>query len=196
MHIVDIVFLVLFAIFAFKGYNDGLIYSVLEVIFLLVSMFVAVLYMSELSEYLTSFLFLLGDSVIQVISFAILFFATRILLGFFGNIVKIVNKMPILGSLNKWLGALFGLIKGMLILSIIIFLLETYKVTSFIKEDLSESIAYEHLSEMAPSVYDSFVSLIPIGQSFYDEVNKDVKESLDKQWKEATSDSLKHNPAI
>lgn len=196
MHIVDIVFLILFAIFAFKGYNDGLAFSVLSVVFLLVSLFVAVLYMAELSDYLTSYLFLLGDSVISVIAFLILFFVSHIVLGFLGNVVKILNKMPIVGSLNKGLGAVFGLIKGMLILSILIFLLNTYKLSTFLEDELQESVSYNYLSEIAPSVYDSFVSLIPIGQKFYDEVNKDVKESIDEQWKDVQTDTLNNKPVI
>jgi membrane protein required for colicin V production len=195
MQLVDIIFLVLFAIFAFKGYSDGLVYSLLSIVILLISMFVSVLYMAELSNYLLSFLFFLGESVVSIISFLILFFASNILLGFLANIVKVLNKMPLLGTINKGFGALFGLFKGMIILSMLIFFLNNYKLTVFLQDELDKSVTYTYLAEIAPAIYDTFISIVPIGQSFYDEMHLDVKESLDNTWQEIQSDSTQVSPA-
>lgn len=196
MALLDIILLAFLGLFAFKGYKDGFVLSIINVVILLVSLFLTVLYVNEVADYLSSYLYLLGDSTIQVVAFALLFIVIYILLSFVANILKVLNSIPLVGSLNKFLGALFGFFKGILILSIIVFLFNSYRPKDLLEEQLKQSQVYEYLADIAPSVYNGLVSLIPIGKSFYEEFNQDVKEEIDGKIQESQSDSTSQQGMI
>ena len=196
MAILDIILLVILAYFALKGFKDGFILSVINVLLLLISLFLAVLYVNEFSNFLSSYLYLLGDSTVDIIAFSVLFLIIFIAFSFVANILKIVNKIPLVGFLNKVLGALFGLIKGILILSILVFLFNMYRPKDLFEKELQNSNVYSYLAEIAPSVYNTVVSLIPIGQSFYEEFNENVKNEIDDRINESEKDSTKQQQRI
>ena len=58
-------------------------------------------------------------SIIQVVLFIILFIIFKVLIGWLGRILNIVSKLPVLGTANKLVGGIVGLLKGVIIASIV-----------------------------------------------------------------------------
>lgn len=58
-------------------------------------------------------------SLIQLVLFIILFIVFKVLIGWLGKILNIVAKLPVLGSANKLVGGIVGILKGVIIASII-----------------------------------------------------------------------------
>ena len=58
-------------------------------------------------------------TIIQLVLFIILFVVFKVLIGWLGKILNIVAKLPVLGSANKLVGGIVGLLKGVIIASIV-----------------------------------------------------------------------------
>ncbi len=52
---------------------------------------------------------------------------------------------------------------------------------SGIKTFVKSGVLYDYFIGIAPSIYDGVMAIIPIGQSFYDEFNEDVRKEVDEQ---------------
>ena len=61
----------------------------------------------------------LVKSIIQVVLFIILFIVIKVLIGWLGRILNVVAKLPVIGAANKLVGGVLGFLKGLIIASII-----------------------------------------------------------------------------
>ncbi len=64
-----------------------------------------------------------ASMILTAISFFLAFVAASILLGVIGNVLSLVNHIPILGGINRILGLLAGVLQGILIVSLLFLLL-------------------------------------------------------------------------
>ena len=117
--LIDAIVVLIFLISFFHGYKKGLIYQVLS----LVSFGIAVIFAWILSpifakryiliEASTNFSDMLMANIFnQVIWFIIVLVVAKVLFDIILHLSKIISKIPLIGFLNKILGALFGLIYG------------------------------------------------------------------------------------
>lgn len=58
-------------------------------------------------------------TIIQLVLFIILFVVFKVLIGWLGRILNIVAKLPVIGTANKLVGGIVGLLKGVIIASIV-----------------------------------------------------------------------------
>ena len=58
-------------------------------------------------------------TIIQLVLFIILFVVFKVLIGWLGKILNIVSKLPVLGTANKLVGGIVGLLKAVIIASIV-----------------------------------------------------------------------------
>lgn len=182
MEIIDIILLIIIGVFAVRGYTDGLILSVLHIIMLILALFLTVLYVDELVMFLQPYLPLLGNDFIRVIAFILLFFILLGILNFIANMFRAVNKLPLVGMLNQWLGAVTGALKGVIILSLVLVLVKTYLGEKYLDMIEKKGPVYHNLEMVAPAIYDGLVSLIPIGESFYDEFKSVIDDTDAKEF--------------
>ncbi|MBO5745808.1 MAG: CvpA family protein [Clostridia bacterium] len=61
-------------------------------------------------------------NIIRIVLFLISFFVIRLLIGWIGGILNIVEKIPVLRNFNKLLGGVLGAIKGLLVVYFICYL--------------------------------------------------------------------------
>lgn len=59
----------------------------------------------------------------RVVAFAVIFFAVKISLQIVASIFDFITYLPVLGTMNRWLGALFGMIENYLIMFILLYIL-------------------------------------------------------------------------
>lgn len=160
MNYVDI-FISIFLIYGFiKGLYKGFIIEIASVIGLLLGIYLATQYSSDLSNYLISKqYFNWKEGYIIILSNVILFILTILIVSILGKVATKLVKLVALGLFNKILGSVFGLLKNILILVILIFVfnLANNSLKIIEQDKLELSIYYEPLNELSRVISANFL---------------------------------------
>ncbi len=154
INILDIIILVPLALFAYNGYKKGFIIEVASLAALVIGLYMA-FFFSDFAASMLNDLFDLDPKYVAVIAFLITFIVVIFLVITVGKIAQKFVEILLLGFLNKLLGAFFGIFKGALILSIVIFILNYFHVGNYIfkEETRQNSLFYEPVESIAPTLY-------------------------------------------
>jgi membrane protein required for colicin V production len=154
LSIVDIVLLLLFVPAVIAGIRKGFIRQIAGLIALILGIWAGYHFSAFLSGKLNIWLDSIS-SFVNILSFAIIFAGVLIIVSIIGQFVAGIVKLALLGWLDKVLGILFAIIKTAFILSIVIYLLNSFDLLwSFLpKKSLDDSILYSLLQEIAPRLF-------------------------------------------
>jgi len=97
----------------------------------------------------------LDSTFYRVIAFAVIFFAVKISLQIIASIFDFIAYLPVLNTLNRWLGALFGMIENYLIMFILLYILALLPV-DFIQGLISKSLISGLILEHSPIITKMF----------------------------------------
>ena len=156
MNYIDI-FISIFLIYGFiRGLYKGFIIEIASVIGLLLGIYLATQYSGDLSNYLISKQFFSWkEGYVIILSNVILFILTILIVSILGKVATKLVKLVALGLFNKILGSVFGLLKNILILVIVIFVFnlanDSLKIIE--QDELELSVYYKPLNELS-----SFIS--------------------------------------
>ncbi len=144
MNFVDIIIIVPLIYAAWVGFKKGLVIEVFTLLALLVGIYAGIHFSDWTSGLIKDNMDIEGK-YLPVVAFTLTFLAVGAMVFFAGKMIERMLKVVNLSPLNKAFGLLFGLIKMVYTLSILIILLETYDERGdFIPEDIkSESLLYE-----------------------------------------------------
>ncbi len=154
INLLDIFLLIPMLLFAWGGYKKGLIISLASLAALVLGLYFAFFFSDYAGGLLTEY-FTISEKYLAAISFVVTFVVVIIAVITIGNALHKVIDVLMLGFLNKAAGAVFGLLKGALYMSILIFVVNYFGVgQSIIKEDSREnSLFYEPVESVAPFLY-------------------------------------------
>ena len=154
-----------------QGFSRGIVKEVTSLVSLLIGVYIAINFSFYLDSYLLDFL---KDSkdLIPIISFTIVFAATLIFIKVIGYLLEKITNALALGIISKFLGAIFGSIKIIILLSALIFFEQ--KLELIPKEVSQKSILKEPI--------ESFLTVIVPEISEH----KDIIQDLEKKAKKAT----------
>ena len=172
MNIIDIIILVFFGIGAYSGFKKGFILEVVS----LGAFFVAIIGGIKLLDIGVGFLgrYITGyETILPVIVFTIIFIAIIILLNWLGKMLKKVLDMTLFGSIDDVIGAVLGIVKWALIISIFFWVFESFG-GSLDKNLKSESILYEPVSKFARTLFSMISSIFP----FLEEIFQNSKDYI------------------
>ena len=119
----DILFSLILLYFTINGLLKGLIKEITGLISLFISCYIASEYHGKLDFLINKYHIISNHNYSQIIAFLIIFFVTIIIIKILSSLIQGFFEFVYLGWLNKLLGALLGFIKGLIIISIIIFCL-------------------------------------------------------------------------
>lgn len=161
----DIIILGLLVLGIFRGLKRGFILQILHFTGFFIAFFVATYFYGNLATQLEMLIpyprilaedwaffsesLMLENAYYNMIAFAILFFATKIIVSIISSMLDFVAELPILNVLNGILGALFGLIEQYLILFIVIFVLSLLPISQ-IQSLLESSSMARFMIEQTP----------------------------------------------
>ncbi len=153
MQILDIVILVFAGLMMILGFRKGLIISLASLVALILGIYLAV-YFSHFAGDLLRSGFNITSVYLPVISFAVTFLAVLIVVLLLGKLIEKLFDVVGMGFLNHLTGALFGLIKSILILSVIFFVITIAdpKEKLIKPEAKKESIFYKHIVSVFPTI--------------------------------------------
>jgi membrane protein required for colicin V production len=155
MNYVDI-FISSFLLYGFvRGLFKGFISEIASVIGLVLGIYLATQYNGDLSNYLISKQFLSWkEGYIIILSNIILFVLTILIVSILGKVATKIAKLVALGLFNKILGGIFGLLKNILILIVVVFIFNLANNSLKIMEQdkLELSIYYKPFNELSEFV--------------------------------------------
>jgi len=149
MGYLDIFLLLFLGWGSYSGFSKGLVKELSSILGILFGIFLAKNYYSFLDKKLYK-LFETEADFISLISAIIIFLLTIMIFKIVANFITKFLKLIALGLLNKIIGALFGVLKSTLILSLIIFIFSKINnVTNIIdRAKLQESIVYTEIERI------------------------------------------------
>jgi membrane protein required for colicin V production len=154
INLLDILILIPLLLFAWQGYRKGFIIEVATLIALLLGIYFA-LHFSDYAASLLTQHFTIDEKYLAVISFIVTFIVVVIVVIAVGKIVQKFIDLLLLGFLNKLEGAVFGALKGALLISILLVIINYFDTgSSLIKEEQKQqSVLYQPVASFAPWLY-------------------------------------------
>lgn len=176
MNILDILIGIPLIYAIYKGFTKGFVYEVATLLALILGVYGAI-HFSDFTAELIQDTFNYESQYMEYISFIVTFIAIVIGVNLIGKIVDKMVEAVALGFVNHLLGVAFGLLKGIIILSIVIHLLNYVNDKfSFISEEKKkESLLYEPMTHISDSLFE-----------FFDSDFSTTKEKLEDKIKEGT----------
>ena len=119
---IDIIILLFFSYFAFKGFRNGFIKEVGNVLSLFIAFVLSkstYTYFNFLNQYVENEQ--LKDAISYLASFILIVLILQVLIKTIDKLIALIN----LGSFNKSLGLILGLTKGIMFFCLIIFIFES-----------------------------------------------------------------------
>ena len=143
MNYLDILFIIPLIIGAWRGFKKGFIIEIFTLLALLVGIYAGIHFSDMMAVILRDNLGF-TSKYMPAISFTITFLLVGAMVFFAGKMIEKAIKVVALGTINKFAGMLFGIIKMIFILSIGVVILDAYdQEGEFIHDDLkNESLLY------------------------------------------------------
>jgi membrane protein required for colicin V production len=161
MNTLDIVILAVLVFGLIKGYIKGLFIEITSLVGLVLGIYGAIHFSYFLSNILESRVDW-DASMIQIVSFAGTFLIILLALVFLGKTLTKIAETASLGMFNKMLGAIFGILKYALILSIVLIVYDqingSLKFAN--KKKVNQSVLYDPVKNFAPTIFPKLVRVV------------------------------------
>ena len=156
MNYLDIIIIVPLIWGAFNGFRKGLIVEVASLIALVAGVYGAMEFSFFMSDLLAQYVDW-SPRVMQTAAFCLTFLGIVLLVHLVARGIQKIAKLAALGTINRVLGIIFGTLKYLVIVSILIYLTNSInKRYEFIKaETIEKSLLFTPLSSVVPGIYPS-----------------------------------------
>lgn len=142
------------------GLKRGLIAEVLTILGLITAIFVAIFWYARLSEFIIRQL-KWDHNVLNVISFILIFILIILLFRILENILNQITSLLLLGWIDNLGGALFGFIRGSLIIGLLLFILNFLPLPLEIHSQIYQSELVHLFLDGVINVYDFLKDWLP-----------------------------------
>ena len=163
MNYLDIIIAIPLLWGAYNGFRKGLIIEVASLIALIAGIYGAIEFSFFISDLLAQYVNW-SSRVMQTASFCLTFLVIVIIVHLIARGIQKIAKLAALGTINRFLGVIFGVLKYLVIVAILIYL--TNSVNSryrFIApETIEKSILFEPLVSLVPGLYPSVEKYIDL----------------------------------
>ena len=170
MGFLDIVFTALLGYALYTGLKNGLFVEFASFGSLIIGIFVAIKF-SHLVRLTLEDSIKVNPKYIEIIAFAITFLLVVIGIYLLAKFFTSVTNFASLGWLNKLGGAVFSMLKTILMLSVLISLFQKININNMLvkEETLNKSVFYNPIQEVATFMYPSL-------EKWYEEFKEKAKE--------------------
>jgi membrane protein required for colicin V production len=151
MNYLDVIVLIPVVWGCIRGFSKGLIIELATLVGMILGIMAAYYFSPQAGRFLEEY-FTFSDSALRVVSYILIFLSVLLVSWIIGKIVTKVADLVMLGWLNKLLGAVFGLLKGVIIaailLMVIVFFDQREKVIT--RKAKEKSMFFQALSKVIP----------------------------------------------
>ncbi|PLX14985.1 MAG: hypothetical protein C0598_00240 [Marinilabiliales bacterium] len=153
INLIDLIILIPVMFFAWSGYRKGLIIEASTLIALILGLYFAI-YFSDIAGGFLNKTFQIDQKYMGALSFVVTFIVVVFGVIAIGKALEKIVDVLLLGFLNKLGGAVFGMLKGALFISILIFAFSYFDLEKnvFSAEARQQSLFYEPVKSIAPKL--------------------------------------------
>jgi membrane protein required for colicin V production len=172
MNSFDIIVSIIFGFCLIRGIFRGLVKELSSIIGVMAGYFAAYSYYPYIAKFLSQWISVVAYS--KIIGFLVVFIGVFLIISILGVIIKYLMSIAFLGWADRVSGGIFGLIKGLLIVSILFIVFTTFlsKNASIVKD----SVIAPHLSHISTQM--AKIMKQDMKQEFTEKI-----EGLNKAWK-------------
>ena len=155
MNSLDLGIIIIVSIFFVRGVFRGFVFELVTVIGLILGYIISITYLSLLAGYILTFFPSLPESAINIVSFFLLFIGTNLLLRLVSKIITKTLKFAMLGWLNRILGGVLGILKSIIVMSILVFVIDLIPFSSYLLDqvEVQTSELYPVLNALVPRLF-------------------------------------------
>lgn len=153
MNVLDIVLGVFLLIGLFQGFRKGFFVELASLVGLILGVIGAIYFSHFVSGFLIKFISW-EEQTVNLVAFAITFIGIVILVSMLARVLTQMADIAALGLINKFFGAIFGLLASAFFLSVLVLFFNSFDQDfSILEEEKKEaSILYKPVSSLAPMV--------------------------------------------
>jgi len=157
MNFIDFLIITLLVLFVILGFRKGFIISLATVAALILGIYIAVHFSNFLDRFLLENL-KPSRTWLPILSFTITFLLIVISVLIIAKMMEKIIDVVGMGFLNHLGGAILGFIKGVILVSILIFIATSIdpKEKWLTKQDKEGSMVYRHVSQVFPGLMKTF----------------------------------------
>ena len=157
LNFIDYIILVILVLFLFQGYRKGIIISLASIVALVLGIYVAVHFSNYLDATLMEHLHP-SRKWLPILSFSITFMVVVIGVMLVAKLTEKLVDVVGMGFINHLGGAVLGLVKGVILISILMFIFKSIdpKEKWLTAQDKKGSVFYSHVAEVFPKLMKAF----------------------------------------
>ncbi len=154
MNWIDAVIVIILILAAVRGFINGFVKEVASLLALILGIWGAIKFSSFTAEKLYDYFDLTGKYV-GIMAFIITFILIVIAIHFLGMLVDKLMKAIALGFVNRLVGIVFGVLKSVLIMSVVFVVLNAVDSHRHFlpKDKIEKSFLYNPISDIAPAIF-------------------------------------------
>ena len=181
MNFLDLIIGIPILLMAIGGFRRGLIKEVAALAALILGIYFAIYFSDVTAKFLIEH-FNIGHRYVFIVAFIITFIGVVLVVSLIGRLLNKVASLAMLGPVNKILGLVFGLLKGIVIMSVLIMLFNMIDTRASILrlETKEESLLYGPVGQVAPLILMNIQNIDFDDPSWKDYNNKVKNVSLDE----------------
>lgn len=183
--VIDIIILIILVVFFITGVKRGLIRQALDILGIILA-FLGAFYLAHYVAYYLEDSIGLQYNISLVLSAVAIFIAVLIFFKVMGVFLKRLAEIALLGSLDRIGGGLFGLVKGVLLISLLLVIALNIPLPDYYKRQIRERPLAIGIYPVLPSLFDFVFSHSP-SDLYFDKVIRtdEYRRSLDAVKKKA-----------
>ena len=156
MNYLDIIIAVVLFIFGWRGLRKGLIREVVALLAFGAGIYGAMHFSDFTAAHLRDFLDI-KPQYLNTVAFVLTFIVLVVLVNLIGRLVSKAVKSLNLGFFDRLGGLVFGVLKGVLLCSTFVLVLNNLQWTGIVKEEVRQgSYLYSHVEKAVPYIYKGF----------------------------------------
>ena len=156
MNYLDIIIAIILFLFGWKGLRKGLIIEVVTLLAFGVGIYGAMHFSDFTAAHLQDFMEI-KPQYLNTVAFVLTFIILVVLVNLIGRLISKWVKSMNLGFFDKLGGFLFGILKGVLLCSVLLMVLNNFQLLGVVKPKVKEeSKLYPYIEQTVPYVYRGF----------------------------------------
>ena len=156
MNYLDIIIAIVLLLFALKGLRRGIIIEVVTLLAFGAGIYGAMHFSDFTAAHLQDFMEI-NPNYLNTIAFVLTFIILVVVVNLIGMLVAKAVKSLNLGFFDRLGGFLFGIIKGVLLCSVVLMVLNNFQLLGVVKPEVKEkSKLYPYIEQTVPYVYRGF----------------------------------------
>lgn len=174
MNYIDIILGILILLSAIGGFKNGLVTELASLAALILGIWGAIQFSDITTELLIKY-FALESNYLNIISFGVTFIVIVILVHVVASVINKMVNSGVLGITNKLAGMVFGILRSILFLSIVLMVFDKIDedVEILPKDIKANSRMYEPIKNIAPSIF-PFIDIWNDNQQFFNKEDEKV----------------------